>query len=323
MAVLVTGATGFVGSNVVRRLNQRGVRPRVLVRPTSNRANLADLDVEIVEGDLLDPPSLVRALDGCDRLFHIAGYVSPRPSQRERLFRSNVQATVNVMDAAREVGIPRIVYLGSTTAIGASDGPHPIDENAPYNLGGTGAGYFEAKRAAELAVRERVEDGLPVVGVYPGYCLGPGDIYLSSSNIIVAFARGQLFFTTQGGMAFVDVRDAAEAVVLGMERGRVGERYFAGGHNLTYRQFFELLAQVMRRRPPRLTIPNPVLRFLCVVGEPLTDGEVFSRLFYHVFSRYHWYDSGKAQRELGWAFRPLEETLRDAVAWLRQTGYIS
>ncbi len=322
MKVLVTGAAGFIGSHVVRSLNRRGIRPRILVRPTSNRTNLSDLDAEVIEGDLLDPPSVLRALDGCEQLYHIAGFVSPRPSQRTLLFQNNVQATINVMDAARQVGIARILYLGSTTAIGASDGPHPIDENAPYNLGGTGVAYFEAKRAAELAVRERVEDGLPVISVYPGFCLGPGDIYLSSSKIIVSFAKGQLFFTTRGGIAFVDVRDAAEAAVLGMERGRIGERYFAGGHNLTYREFFQRLASVLGRRPPRLTLPNPVLRFLCVVGEPLTDGAVFSRLFYHIFARYHWYDSSKAQRELGWTMRPLEETLRDAVAWLRQVGYL-
>ncbi len=322
MNVVVTGAAGFIGSHAVRRLNERGIRPRIILRPTSNRTNLTDIDAEVIEGDLLDPLTLRRALEGCEQLYHLAGFVSTRPSQRARLFRDNVQATVQVMDMAREMGVPRIVYLGSTTAIGASNGAHPIAEDAPYNLGGTGVGYFEAKRAAELAVRERIEAGLPVIGVYPGYCLGPGDVYLSSSKIITAFAKGQLFFATQGGMSFVDVRDAAEALILGMERGRIGERYFAGGHRLTYREFFERLAQVLGRRPPRWTIPNWLLWALCVVGEAPTDGEILSRTFYHIFARYHWYDNTKAQKELGWTFRPLEETLRDAVNWLREVGYI-
>lgn len=322
MQVLVTGATGFVGSHLVRRLNARGIRPRVLVRPTSNRYNLQDLDAEVIEGDLLDYASVVQALDGCTRLYHAAGFVSPRPSHRQRLFDSNVRATENAMDAAAEVGVERIVYLGSTTAIGVSEGPHPITEDAPYNLGGTGIGYFEAKRASELAVRRRIEDGLPVVSVYPGYCLGPGDVYLSSSRIITAFCKGQIFFAPKGGMTFVDVRDAAEALALGMEKGRIGERYFAGGYPLTYREFFERLASIDGRRAPRLTMPNWLLHVLCVIGEPLTDGDVFSRLFYMAMSRYHWYDSGKAQRELGWTMRPLDETLRDALAWLRQEGYI-
>jgi len=322
MQVLVTGATGFLGSNVVKQLNKRGIFPRMLVRPKSNRQNLADLQGEIVEGDLLDPASVKRALKGCEQLYHIAGFVSPRPSQRQRLYDSNVQATEILLDAAAEAGIPRIVYLGSTTAIGMSNGPHPIREDAPYNLGGTGIGYFEAKRAAELAVRKRVEQGLPVISVYPGYCLGPGDVYLSSSRIITAFCKGQLFFAPQGGMSFVDVRDAAEAVVLGMERGRIGERYFAGGHNLTYRQFFKILAKVSGRRPPRIVMPNWVLYILCVLGEPLTDGDIFSRLFYVVMANYHWYDSSKAQQELGWTVRPIEETLRDALDWLQRTGYL-
>lgn len=321
MNVVVTGATGFIGSHVVARLNARGIRPRVIVRPTSNRANLSGRDVEVVEGDLLEPATLRRALDGCEQLYHTAGFVSPRPSQRARLLRDNVQATVCLMDAAREARVPRIVYLGSTTAIGASDGPHPITEDATYNLGNTGVGYFEAKRAAELAMRERVEAGLPVISVYPGYCLGPGDIYLSSSQIITAFVKKQLFFTTCGGMSFVDVRDAAEALVLGMERGRVGERYFAGGYRMTYREFFARLAHVLGRRPPHWVMPNWLLWILCVVGEPLTDGAIFSRTFYHVFTRYHWYDSSKAHQELGWTLRPFEETLQDAVTWLREVGY--
>ena len=147
MNVVVTGAAGFVGSHVVRRLNERGIRPRIILRPTSNRTNLIGVEAEVVEGDLLDPSTLRRALEGCEQLYHLAGFVSPRPSQRDRLFRDNVQATVHVMDIAREMGVPRVVYLGSTTAIGASNGAHPIAEDAPYNLDGTGVGYFEAKRA--------------------------------------------------------------------------------------------------------------------------------------------------------------------------------
>ncbi len=322
MQALVTGATGFLGSNVVKRLNERGIFPRMLVRPTSNRRNLEALQGEIIEGDLLDYASVVRALQGCEQLYHIAGFVSPRPSQRKQLYDSNVRATEVLLDAAAEVGIRRIVYLGSTTAIGMSNGPYPIREDAPYNLGGTGIGYFEAKRAAEMAVRKRVEDGLPIVSIYPGYCLGPGDVYLSSSRIITAFCKGQLFFAPQGGMSFVDVRDAAEAVVLGMEKGRIGERYFAGGHNLTYRQFFKILAKVSGRRPLRIVMPNWLLYILCVLGEPLTDGDIFSRLFYMVMANYHWYDSSKAFQELGWTLRPIEETLRDALDWLQQAGYL-
>jgi dihydroflavonol-4-reductase len=301
MKTFVTGAAGFIGSNVVKRLNERGLRPRVLVRPTSNRANLAQLDADIVEGDLLDSAGLRRALDGCEQLYHIAGHVSTRPSHRKRLFRDNLTATISVMDAAREVGVPRIVYLGSTTALGASDGPHPVDENVSYNLQGTKCGYFDAKRAAELAVRERVEAGLPVVSVYPGYCLGPGDLYLTSMIAIVAFVKGQLLFTTRGGMSYLDVRDAAEALVLGMERGRVGERYFAGGHNITCIQFFNLLAKETNRRPPPIVFSNPVLHVLCVIGDPLSDGSIFSRLLYHIQSRYHWYDSSK--RSVNWVGR--------------------
>jgi len=320
---LVTGATGFIGSHLVRSLNRRGIRPRVLVRATSNRSNLDDLEAEIIQGDLLDPSSLRRALDGCQQVYHVAGYVSSRPGDRRRLFDSNTQGTISIMDAAHEVGVSRITYLGSVTALGASEEPRIFEETMPYNLGNAGSAYFESKRAAELAVKDRIEAGLPVVSVYPAYCLGPGDIYLSSSLMVTEFVKGRLPFVTKAGMGFLDGRDAAEALVLAMEKGRVGERYFTSGHNLTYQQFFSLLGEVSGRRPPRLVLPKPILYALCAIGEPLTDGEIFSRTFYIAMARYHWYDNSKAQEELGWSFRPLEETLRDSIAWLEKAGYLA
>lgn len=320
--VLVTGATGFIGSHVVRSLNQRGIRPRVLVRSTSNRTNLEELDVEIAEGDLIDPDSLTRVLDGCQHLYHIAGYVSSRPDERQRLFDSNHHGTVNIMKAAREAGVERIAYLGSVTALGASEEPRIWEESMPYNLGGQGVAYFESKRAGELAVRQEIENGLPVVSVYPAYCLGPGDVYLSSSVLVTQFLEGNIPFVTEAGMGFLDVRDAGESLVLGMEKGRIGERYYISGHNITYGEFFERLAKISGVKPPKLTLPKPILKAACVIGEALTDGQVLNRSFYMAMARYYWYDNSKAEKELGWSFRPLEETLKDSVAWLKENGLV-
>lgn len=320
--VLVTGVTGFVGSHVARRLNQCGITPRILVRPTSNRSNLADLQVEVVEGDLGDPASLRAALYGVEQLYHVAGYVSPRPSERARMMISNATGAANLFDAAIVAGVSRIVYLGSVTALGASNTPRIWREGDPYNLGGMGIGYFDSKRAGQKVVDERIRLGAPVVSVYPAYCLGPGDIYLSSSKLVTTFVQGKLPFYTEAGMGFLDVRDVAEAMVLAMERGRIGGRYFLSGHNLTYRQFFDTLATMAGMKPPRFKMPLPVLRLLCSVAEPLTDGATLSRSLYMALALYYWYDNSLAEKELSWTYRSVEDMLRDSLAWLRQAGHI-
>lgn len=321
--ILVTGATGFIGSHTVRCLNQRGARPRVLIRPTSKRDNLSNLDVEIFEGDLIEPGDCHRALDGVEQLVHIAGFVSSKPAHKGRLMADNAVATHTMMAAALQQGIERVIYLGSVTALGASKKPELFDPaTTAYDLGGKGVPYFESKRLAEQAVRKFVDQGLPVIGVYPSYCLGPGDIYLSSATLVTEFLKGNIPFVTRAGMGFVDVRDAAEALVLAMEKGQVGERYFISGHNLTYGAFFQALAEVSGRRPPRLVMPRSLLWLLCAVGEKVTDGAVLSRAFYMAMARYYWYDNTKAERELGWTYRPLAETLRDSVHWLKAAGFV-
>lgn len=320
--ILVTGAKGFIGSHVVRLLNKRKIRPRVFVRPGGNRANLEGADIEVFEGDLTDRSAVQQALGGIEKVIHVAGYVSPRPSQRQALMKCNLTATTTLFDAAREAGIERIVHLGSVTGLGSSDKPEIWREGTPYNLGKLKAGYFESKRATEQAVEERVKEGVPVVSLYPTYCLGPDDIYLSSSRLVTEFIKGNIPFVTEGGMGFVDVRDVAEAMVVGLEKGEIGQKYFLGGHNLTFRQFYQVLAQVSGKPVPKTVMPHWLLYAICVIAEPLTDGALFSRSFYGLMARYWWYDNSKAERDLGWTFRPLEETVRDSIDWLKQGGHL-
>lgn len=320
--ILVTGAKGFVGSHVVRSLNRRKIRPRVFVRPGGNRINLDGADIEIVEGDLTDRQAVQKALEGIKKVVHVAGYVSSRPSQRQNLMKCNFTATTTLFDAAGEAGIERIVHLGSVTGLGASEKPETWQEGTPYNLAHLKAGYFESKRAAEQAVEERVKAGMPVVGLYPTYCLGPDDVYLSSSRLVTEFVKGNLPFVTEGGMGFVDVRDVAEAMVVGLDKGEIGQKYFLGGHNLTFRQFYEVIAKVSGKSVPKTVLPHWLLYTLCVLAEPLTDGAILSRSVYGLMSLYWWYDNNKAERDLGWTFRPLEETITDAIGWLKQKGHL-
>ncbi len=320
--ILVTGAKGFIGSHVVRSLNKRKIRPRVFVRPGGNRANLEGADIDVFEGDLTDRSAVQQALEDITKVIHVAGYVSPRPSKRQALMESNLTGTTILFDAAQEAGVERIVHLGSVTGLGSSQKPETWQEGTPYNLARSGAGYFQSKHAAEQAVEERVKAGLPVVGLYPTYCLGPNDVYLSSSRFVTEFLKGNIPFVTEGGMGFVDVRDVAEAMVAGLDKGEIGQKYFLGGHNLTFRQFFEVLSKVSGKPVPKMVMPHWLLRVFCMMGETLNDGAIFSRSFYGLMTLYWWYDNGKAERDLGWTFRPLEETLRDSISWLKKEGHL-
>ena len=320
--ILVTGAKGFVGSHVVRSLNRRKIRPRVLVRPGGNLANLTDVDIEIVEGDLTDRVAVEKALKGCTQVIHVAGYVSPRPSERQKLLDNNLVATTTLLDVAKEIGIERIAHLGSVTGLGASDKPEIWQEGSSNNLGKVGSGYFDAKHATEVAVEERIKIGMPIIRLHPAYCLGPNDIYLSSSRLVTEFLKGNIPFVTNAGMGFVDVRDVGEAMVLGLEKGQIGQKYFLSGHNLTYRQFYEMLAQLDGRAAPKITLPHWLLYIMCMLAERPTDGALFSRSFYMAMARYWWYDNSRAEQELGWVFRPLKETLRDSIDWLKKGGYV-
>lgn len=323
MASLVTGATGFIGSHLVRLLLDRGEEVVTITRASSDPTNLEGLEtrkLRRVTGDLLDPASVRRALEGCDVVYHLAGMVATKPSLKEAVYASNLTATVGLFEACREARPKKIVYLASIFALGAGDRDHPADERADYNLSDMAAriDYFDAKRKAELEAYRFLQAGLPLVFVYPCYCLGPGDVYLSSSQAVVASMRGLLLGVVDGGLNILDVRDAARGLALGMDRGKVGEKYLLGDHNLTWRDLGTALAKVTRRPPPRLVVPGWVVRALgWGIEKSMGRWAPFDSRAALVMSRYWYYDASKARRELGFEGRPLEETLRDAVAWFR------
>lgn len=320
--VLVTGGPGFIGSHTIRALNARGIIPRVLIRHSSNLTNLQSVAAEFVYGDLTDIGSLYPALDGCDTLIHAAGFVSSRLSHRHRLMRDNAVATANILDAAAAVGVPHITVVSSVTGCGASKDPVIWEESMGYDLDEVPVPYFAAKRAAELILKERLEQGMPIVTVYPSYCLGWGDVYLSSVRLIVEFLKGNVPFVTDGGMGFLDVQDVAEALMLATEKGQSGIPYYLSGHMMTYAAFFNLLAALTQTAPPKHRLPRGVLKTLCKLGEPLNDGAVISNSLYMCLSRYWWFDQTCTMEELGWSYRPLEVTLRDTVSWLAANHHI-
>lgn len=325
MTTLITGGTGFIGSAVVREVAATGERVRVLSRKGEpEEPDLLVPGVTWVAGDLLDPVSLRYALEGCDRVYHVAGLVGTHPSLRKLVRDINFEGTVNLFEAARHQGVARVVYTGSIFALGVGRaGAPPVDETVAYNLQSLRVPYMRAKREAELAAQHYVAEGLDIVTVYPGFCAGPGDRNLTSSRLILAYLRGWLPGYFAGGLCQIDVRDAAHAHVLAMQHGQRGGRYLVPGHNTTYRAIMQTLARVTGRTPPSVRLP---IAPLGAVGwtlerfsrKPLLDASV-ATILHHEW----WYNDLKAKRDLGIAYRPLEATFADAVAWFAERGLIT
>lgn len=317
--ILVTGASGFIGSHVAAQLLERGERVRTIVRAGSVRENLTPLiaaGLEIVEGDLLDGAVVRRALEGVTAVQHIAGWISTKQRDADKLHELNYVATQQLWQACRDAQVARIVYLGSIFALGG-DSRAPVDEDATYTLDALPVPYFAAKRRAELLTEDAIAAGLPIVRAYPGYCLGPGDVYLSSMRALDVQRRYPLLTVIDGGMAFVDVRDAAAGLIAAQDRGKVGRRYLLTGRNLTWYELYTWSAHLLGRPRPRLVLPRTAAAPFLSLLERVWDESPFDRASADVMGRYYFYDDRRARSELGWSTRAFGDTLRDATDWLR------
>jgi dihydroflavonol-4-reductase len=324
---LVTGATGFVGSAVARALLERGHRVRVLARPNSDRRNLAGLAVEIAEGDMEDARSLARAVAGCRYVYHVAADYRIWVPDPAPMFRANVEGTRDLLTAALDAGVERVVYTSSVATLGLVAGGS-ADEETPSSIADMIGPYKRSKFVAEEVVRELVrERGLPVVIVNPSTPVGPHDVKPTpTGRLIVEAARGQMPAFVDTGLNIVHVDDVAEGHLAAAEKGRVGERYILGGDNLALAEILAEVAQAVGRRPPWLRVPHGVL-FPVAIGAELaarvTGRDPFVTLDGVRMSRKKMYfTSEKASRELGYAARPAREGIADAVSWFKANGYL-
>jgi dihydroflavonol-4-reductase len=317
--VAITGATGFVGFHLARRLAAAGAHVTALVRPTADRGRLIAAGVRCVQGCLEDVDSLRELARGCEIVFHVAGAVDFGSDWR-RLRRINVEGTHRVIAAAQDAEVRRLVHTSSIVAVGASLTPRVLDETAHWNLGPMRVPYVTTKRQGEeLALSENGK--LEVVVVNPGCVVGPDDFVGSEfGRLCRRFWRGRVPICFGGGNNFVDVRDVTDGLLRAAERGRPGERYLLTGTNRSMTAFFGELARPAGRPIPRLRLPTALAPIVAALGErfarrgtpALTAGQ--ARLL-----PYFWYfDCGKARRELGYEPRPLRATLSDAYAfWTR------
>jgi dihydroflavonol-4-reductase len=326
--VLVTGATGFIGANVVRALLARGEDVRVLVRPTSDRGNLAGLPVEVAAGDLRDAGSVGRAVRGCRRVFHVAADYRFWARDPRELYRSNVEGTIHVMDACLEAGVERVVYTSTVGTIGLSALPSPCDETTPLLPGQLTSHYKRSKLEAEKAALAYAARGLPLVIVNPSAPVGPWDAKPTpTGQLIVDFARGKLPAIVDTGLNIVHVRDVAEGHLLAAERGRQGERYILGHRNMTLAEIVSELALIVGRPAPRIRLPYMVAWTAGAVSTALSTfitrrPPAIALEAVRMSRRRMFFDAAKAVRELGLPQTPVRAALEDAVAWFEERGLI-
>jgi len=328
MAVLVTGGTGFIGVNLVRRLVAAGERVRALVRPGSLRFGLDPSAVDLVEGDVTDFDSILRGMRGCDRVYHVAGWVDITPWRSARCRAVNVGGAENVCRAALRLGVERLVHTSSIAAVGGGTRESPATEDAKWNFGYLGSPYYNSKREAEGVVRSYASRGLNAVIVNPSYVIGPWDTKPSSGRMITLFVTRRLRgVPLRGGIGFVDVREVVEGMLAAMSRGRAGERYILSSENLSYREFATRVADVGGVQPPRWAVPYAALYPAALAGSAL--GRVWPRAFadYNLTvlrtSFCEQYVSGvKARRELGIKPRPIAQAIADALDWFAAHGYV-
>ena len=329
MTTLVTGASGFVGSSVVRALIRRDESVRVLVRPTSDRRNISDLGLEVATGDLRDPPSLARALDGCRVLYHVAADYRlwiPRP---EEVYRINVDGTVALVRAATDAGVERIVYTSSVAALGLNENGEPSDEMTPVSLADMVGHYKRSKFLAEEEVRNLVRDfNAPVIIVNPSTPVGPRDVKPTpTGRMVLDAAAGKMPAYVDTGLNIVHVDDVAEGHLLACDRGSIGERYILGGHNMTLREILSEIAGLSGRRAPRIRLPHDLILPIAHAAElvaRLTGREPFVTVDGVKLAKKHmFFTSQKAKRELGYQARPAIMAFEDAIDWFHDQGYLA
>lgn len=322
--ILITGATGFLGSAVARVFAEAGYRLRLMVRAESPEENLAGLEAETVVADLSRPDTLVAAVEGCDGLVHVAADYRLFVPDPGPMYRANVDGTAALMRAARKAGLRRIVYTSSVAVLGHRADGAPADETTPSRLEDMIGHYKRSKFLAEAEVRRQVEDErLPAVIVNPSAPVGPRDVRPTpTGRMVLDAARGRMPAYLDTGLNIVHVDDAAAGHLAAYRNGRLGERYILGGDNLALRDILTRIARLMGRRPPRIKLAPGPLMPLAWAAEAWarTTGTrpFFTRDELAMAGHPMYFDSAKAERELGYAHRPANQAFIDALEWFGQ-----
>jgi dihydroflavonol-4-reductase len=328
MKTLVTGASGFIGSSVVRKLLKRGKEVRCYLEPGANPKNLDGLDVEKVTGDVNDRDGIAAALKGCDTLYHLAAIYAIWLKDPPLMYKVNVEGTKTVLWAAYKANLDKVVYTSSIAAVGRREDGLPADETNAFSTRDwdEGNAYIRSKWLSELDALRFAREGLPLVVVNPAFPFGERDIGPTpTGGFVVAALKKQVPGYVDAGFCAIDVDDVAEGHILAAEKGRVGERYILGNHNVMVRDFYAVVSRIAGVPEPKRRIPRQVALGMGWAMEKLAARKNAKPLTTYKATLYtltsHFYDNTKARRELGLPQTPLEVTIEKSVRWFRENGY--
>jgi dihydroflavonol-4-reductase len=322
MTILVTGASGFVGSAVVPALVRAGHSVRCLLRTTSDTSRIDGLKYQQVLGDIRDAASVRAAMAGCDAVIHLASLSSWDLIDSPLMAEVVEGGTTNILDAALARGNVRVVFVSSLLAVNGSTEPQVFDETAAWTLPDRNLSYSESKRKAEALCASYVGRGLPVVIVNPAEVYGPRDTGLITACNLVDFAKSSPVLVCRGGTSVVHVDDVAAGIVAALERGRPGARYILGGENLTVRQLAELTLEILGKHTRVITLPNALIRGLARLALALRIPMPFNPRVIPYATRFWFVDSTRARQELGVQFRSAREALSPTLDWLQREHHI-
>jgi len=327
MLAFVTGATGFLGSHVARVLADNGADMRLLVRSSSNLRNVEGLRADHALGDLRDPASLEKAMAGCDVVFHVAADYRLWVRDPNEMYRSNVEGTRAILEAARKNGVRRVVYTSSVATIGFTRNGYPANEDSPVSLADMIGHYKRSKFMAEQLALEAGRSGLEVVVVNPTTPVGDQDVKPTpTGRIVVDFLKRKFPAYVETGLNLVDVRECARGHVTALEKGKSGERYILGGENLTLKQILDKLAKITGLPSPILKLPY-IFAYAAGIADEIVTGRLRGREpratidTVRMGAKKMFVSSDKAERDLGWKIVPVESALRRAAEWFRVNGY--
>jgi dihydroflavonol-4-reductase len=324
MKILVTGATGFLGHHLVKRLIDEGNEVRILKEKDVSLDLLKGLKIEVFEGDIRDFESVKKAVSGCEIVFHLAGLISYWSRQNNLQFEINVNGTKNVVKSCLEAKVKRLIYTSSTTAVGFNPGGL-ADEKTEFNLGSFGIAYCDTKYLAEKEVQKGVKAGLDAVIVCPGSMYGPGDIRRIREDPVFPKGLSSLFYI-KGGLGVVDVEDVVEGEILAWRKGKRGERYILVGENLSFYDIRKTIAEISGENPPKIVLPHLVflsISYILNLISFLTEKRPkFTPENARLNKTYLYFSSEKAKNELGISFRPFKESVKRMIEWYKENGYL-
>lgn len=327
MKILVTGADGLLGSNLVRELLNRNHTIRALIQPGRQQKTLEGLTLEKFAGNLLQAEEVLRAAEGCDTIIHCAASTSVWPSRSEIINKVNIEGTRNIINAVKHFNVQRMIYVGTANSFGFGSKENPGVEGNPYKSSMYGLDYMDSKyKAQQLILKEVKENSLPAIIVNPTFMFGPFDSSPSSGAMIVALYKGKVPGYTNGGRNYICVKDAAVGIANALTKGRVGECYILGNQNLSYKEAFRKIASTIGVKPPSVSIPSVFAKLYGRIGSLMGMMSGKAPAISYPLSRIacdeHYFSPAKAVRELELPQTPIETGIKECFDWLKENDYL-